>query len=321
MTMQAAFLFLVVLHTGDADAEARRPKDDAELKIWLENMVRWHRFTDLEVAAATGLSIQEIESARSRFGLAESIAYPKRPADELVVLPYPGGRHPRIGFREGAVRPQRETKVSVFLPWEGEGYVVVDVPEAIFSNLGLTYLAHTHVPTLWTETNTRLPRLEWRRNKDRSLEIERELPNGIRFGAKVASVEKAVRMQLWLTNGTAEALSDLRVQNCVMLGGAPCFAATTNDNKVFRSPYVACRSPDGRRWIITAWTNGARAWANPPCPCLHSDPRFDDCPPGETRRVFGWLSFHEGSSLDEEIARIERTGWRSAGFPPVAPAR
>ena len=34
------------------------------------------------------------------------------------MLPYPGGRHPRLGFLDGAIRPQRETKVSVFAPWE-----------------------------------------------------------------------------------------------------------------------------------------------------------------------------------------------------------
>ena len=66
------------------------------------------------------------------------------------MLPYPGGRHPRIGFLEGAIDPQRETKLSVFTPWHDSSYVVADVPEAIWSNLGLTYLAHTHIPTIWT---------------------------------------------------------------------------------------------------------------------------------------------------------------------------
>ncbi len=44
---------------------------------------------------------------------------PRRKAGEpLLVRPYPGGRHPRIGFLEGAVEPQRETKVSVCSPWD-----------------------------------------------------------------------------------------------------------------------------------------------------------------------------------------------------------
>ena len=65
---------------------------------------------------------------------------PQRTADEpLLVLPYPGGRHPRTGFLEGAMRPQRETKISIFTPWDNHSYVVLDIPEAIWSNLGLTY--------------------------------------------------------------------------------------------------------------------------------------------------------------------------------------
>src|SRR5262249_23867515 len=87
----------------------------------------------------------------------------RRSDDVLLVLPYPGGRHPRIGFLEGAIRPQRETKVSVFTPWDDTSYVVADVPEAIWSNLGLTYLAHTHVPTVWTKQGVELEPLEWNR--------------------------------------------------------------------------------------------------------------------------------------------------------------
>ena len=80
----------------------------------------------------------------------------ERPArnagDPLLVLPYPGGRHPRIGFRDGAIRPQRETKASVFAPWAGRrvrgrrrarGGLV----RAGRSKPELLYLAHTHVPT------------------------------------------------------------------------------------------------------------------------------------------------------------------------------
>jgi len=58
------------------------------------------------------------------------------------LAPYPGGRHPRIGFFEGAVAPQRGTKATLFLPWADSGYAVIDVPEAIFTNGKLIYLAH-----------------------------------------------------------------------------------------------------------------------------------------------------------------------------------
>ena len=220
------------------------------------------------------------------------------------MLPYPGGRHPRIGFLDGAIDPQRETKVSVFPPWDAASYVVVDVPEAIFSNLGLTYLAHTHIPTLWSKQGVTLPPIEWKRNADGSLEIERVLPNRIVFGASVKPATNAVVMELWLRNGTDRLLTGLRVQNCVMLKAAAGFNTQTNANKIFATPFVACSSPDRKRWIITAWELCQRAWANPPVPCLHSDPQFPDCPPGETRRVRGWLSFYEGSDVETEFNRI-----------------
>ncbi|GEM_PF-2081847 len=92
----------------------RRPADDEDLRYWLENMVWHHRFSGEEIAAATGLSADEIEGALARFDIRTGSA-PRRPEDApLLVLPYPGGRHPRIGFLDGAVAPQRETKISVF---------------------------------------------------------------------------------------------------------------------------------------------------------------------------------------------------------------
>jgi hypothetical protein len=290
----------------------RRPTTDAELRDWLENMVAWHRFTTAEVRAATGLGDDEIAAALQRFDLSPCVRRARKPGEPLVVLPYPGGRHPRIGFLDGAVRPQRETKVSVFAPWDNGGYVVLDVPEAIWSNLGLTYLAHAHVPTIWTRQNVELEKLEWRRRPGGILECERTLPNGIRFGTKIVPAADAVRMEMWLANGTPERLSDLRVQNCVLLKGAAGFEDQTNDNKLLVAPYAACRSRDARRWIITAWEPCQRAWANAPCPCLHSDPEFPACAPGQTVRLRGWLSFYEGDDVRAEFERIDATGWRRA---------
>ena len=298
------------LTIGLAD-ESRPPRDDDDLRYWLTNMVAHHRFTPDEMQAATGLPLSEIDAALQRFSLTPGKT-PARQADaRLLVLPYPGGRHPRIGFLEGAVDPQRDTKISVFTPWADGGYVVADVPEAIWSNLGLTYLAHTHVPTIWSEQDVELAKLEWTRHADGKLSFERTLPNGIRFGTKVRPEQQAVRMEMWLTNGTAETLSDLRVQNCVMLKAARGFEAQTNDNKVFAAPYTACRSAEGNRWVISAWEPCQRAWGNVRCPCLHSDPQFPDCPPGETRRLQGWLSFYEGDDVQAEFRRLDALGWRT----------
>jgi len=287
----------------------RRSRAEADLEYWLENMILYHRFTDEEINAATGLREKEIVAVLKKFDIRPGNR-PKRAKDApLLVLPYPGGRHPRIGFLDGAVDPQRETKFSVFTPWDVNSYVVVDVPEAIWSNLGLTYLAHTHIDTIWTKQGIDLPKLEWNRKPDGTLDIERKLPNGIAFGMQVKPTTKAVQMELWLKNGTNQKLSDLRVQNCVMTKMAAGFEQQTNDNKVLTNPYVACRSSDGKRWIITAWEHCNNPWANQRCPCFHSDPKFPDLEPGQMYRLQGWLSFYEGTDIEAEFKRIEATGW------------
>lgn len=281
----------------------RRPQSKEELEFWLVNALFWHKFSVEETALALDMTAEDVEQAW------EGVDIPSIELNRLLVLPYPGGRHPRIGFLDGAIDPQRETKVSVFDPWGGfEGYVVVDVPEAIWSSLGLTYLAHTHVPTIWTMQNIELEPLEWNGRYGR-LSIERTLPNGINFTSEVTAHEDHVSMQMTLTNGTDETLTDLRVQNCVMLKSAVGFNQQTNDNKVFRDHYVAVHDESGERWIITAWLPLHRGWANAPCPCLHSDPKFPDCAPGETQTIHGWLSFYKGDDIQSEFDRIESTQW------------
>jgi hypothetical protein len=307
----AGCLVFAGISTGRADEISRRPASDAELRYWLENMVWHHGFTTPEIMSAADLNAEEVAAALTRFAITPDNKPRQGDGAPLLVLPYPGGRHPRIGFLEGAVRPQRETKVSVFTPWDESSYVVVDVPEALWSNLGLLYLAHTHVPTVWSKQGIELERLEWNRRADGVLDIQRKLPNGVTFGAKIIPARQAVRMELWLTNATPERLTDLRVQNCVLLKRARGFEAQTKDNKRFSGPYAACHSADGNRWIITAWQPVHRTWANPACPCLHSDPKFPDCAPGETKRLHGWLSFYEGTDIEAELRRIDRTRWWS----------
>lgn len=282
----------------------RRPLSEESLRYWLLNMQR-HEFTEKEVAEGLAMSSEEVAKARQQLRLAKDEQL-RGKSETIEFHPYPGGRHPRIGFLDGAVNPQRETKVSVFLPWDRTKYVVVDLPEAIWSNLGLTYLAHTHVPTIWSKQGIELKQLEWERGDDGSLSLTRKLPNGIEYTAQVEAAGSALRMKLSLTNGTKERLSDLRIQNCVMLKGAKGFDKQTNDNKRFESPFVAVHADDGNRWIITAWERCHRAWGNAPCPCLHSDPKFADLDPGESQTITGWLWFYEGDEIDVELARLKK---------------
>lgn len=288
---------------------ARTPRDEADLRYWLENMVWHHRFSTEEIAAATGLSADAIKMAQARLNITPD-SKPQRPIDPpLLVLPYPGGRHPRLGFLDGAIDPQRETKLSIFTPWDDSSYVVLDVPEAVWSNLGLTYLAHTHVDTVWTKQGVTLPKLEWRRFPDGTYAQQRTLPNGIAFGVEAIPQRDHLAVRMWLHNGTQQPLSGMRVQMCAMLGHARGFEAQTRDNKVLSPPFAAAKSVDGKRWVIHGWQPIQRAWDNPPCPCIHADPQIPDCAPGQTREVHGWLSFYQGEDIKAEFERIKNV-WR-----------
>lgn len=302
------------IQSGESVENFRKPGSDEELRSWLQNMVWHHNYTNAEVRAATGLSQEEVETALQKNDISEETK-PKRADDaSLLVLPYPGGRHPRTGFLDGAVRPQRDTKISVFAPWNDSDYFVLDLPEAIRRNdemnHGLLYLAHTHVGTMWTRQGKPLEPVEWKRHENDSLVMERRLPNNVVFGTKIVPTRDSLRMEMWLENGSKEKLSNLRVQNCIMLKGAPGFAHSEEVNTVKSIPYIARRSLEEKRWIITAWTPCQSTWFNPPCPCLHSDGKFPDCEPGESHRLKGWFSFYEGDDIETELKRIEATGWR-----------
>jgi peptidoglycan/xylan/chitin deacetylase (PgdA/CDA1 family) len=292
---------------GRDGSNARPARDDGELRYWLANALADHRFTPTEAGAALGLTAAEVTAAAKRLGIDAAKRPDRKPSDPLLVIPYPGGRHPRVGFRDGAIRPQRETKVSVFAPWADGGYAVADVPEAVWFEPArkpeLLYLAHTHVPTVWDRRNVTLDPLEWTRHPDGSLTLERTLPNKVTLASKVAPGRGGVRMEFRVTNDSAERLTGLRVQMCVMLAGLAGFEGRTNDNKVFAAPFAACQDATGKRWLIVGWERCGRAWGNPPCPCLHADPVVEDCPPGQTRSVRGWLSFYEGADIDAELKR------------------
>ncbi len=270
-------------------------------------MLQDHGYSLEEAAATSGLSVAEVEREAKKLGLVGRAPSPSRQAESgaIQLLPYPGGRHPRIGFHEGAILPQRGTKASVFLPWESSGYVVVDVPEAIFSNLGLTYLAHTHIPSIWDAQNLWLDNIDWKREAS-ALSNSRTLPNQVAFGMRLTPSATAVEMELWLKNDSAQALTGLRVQVCVMLKGAPGFNRQTIANKRLTAPIAAVQSEKGDRWILTAWERCGRVWGNTQCPCMHSDPVLPDCPAGQTVRVRGKLWFFEGNQIEEEITRQSR---------------
>jgi peptidoglycan/xylan/chitin deacetylase (PgdA/CDA1 family) len=266
------------------------PKDGrVELPIEMEqtraNLSYWtavmhaHGYTPEEVGAVAGENLP-----------AQSVPEPPAGGGPVVLLPYPGGRHARTGFREGAIDPLRGTKASIFLPWDPPSYVVIDLPEAIFTNLGLTFLAHTHVPTIWNERNLTIENRDWKRLENGGLESRWVLRDGIAFGASIRPGAQSAEMELFLENGTKEPLTAVHAQVCIMMGRAPGFNAPTAERTLLKRPVAAVR--DGRdRWIKTSWNNCNRVWSNPRVPCIHSDPRLPDCAPGETVRAQGRIWF------------------------------
>jgi hypothetical protein len=289
---------LLILLASCADVPPASPKDDG--RYWLE-VCAAHGYSQVETAMATGREAPEI--AR----LAPSIRPPAKPADRLLLLPYPGGRHPRIGFLEGAIDPHRDTKCSVFLPWGG--YAVIDVPEAVWVEKDLVYLAHTHIPTTWDKRSVKLERIDWTREAGGVLTSRRTLPDGLAFSVRVEPARDGAAMELRLRNGTDRKLTGLRAQVCVMLKGAPGFNAQIRENKVKldASGVCAVRSEDGKRWIATVFEK-PRLWENPPCPCIHSDPNFSDLSPGEEMVSRGRLFIYEGEDFPAEVARRVAAG-------------
>ncbi len=292
--------------------ELQRLRTAADLPRWLAIMKR-HRFTTAEMVAATGISESKLQTMLD-LPNDDPFAQLARPATEsLEVLPYPGGRHPRLGFRDGAIRPERETKVSVFSPWNRDQYVVLDIPEAIWMNhregKELLFLAHTHVPTFWDKQHQEVARSDWQSDGRGGWIVERRLPNGVRFGTRVQPTRTELRMRMWLVNGSRETLRGLRVQNCAMLAASGTFGVQTNENKLFRPPYAAVHDGSRKRWIIFAWRNAKRTWGNVQVPCLHSDPEFSSCEPGESSALAGWFSFYAGNNIEAELDRIDSLKW------------
>ncbi len=272
----------------------------ADIARWNRTMVR-HRYTVREGALVAGFSDAEKSSYQ------RSVAnWRAQPNGGVEVLPYPGGRHPRTGFLEGAIDPLRGTKASVFLPWDPDSYVVVDLPELITSDIGHLFLAHTHVPTIWNDRDVWLDNVDWRPTPGGGLELEWHLPNGIAFGSSMEPNGHSVDLGLWIRNGLDRRLAGLRTQVCVMLQRASGFESQTPANKRFQASVAAVQSDDKSGWILTAWERSGRCWGNARCPCVHSDPVFPDCEPGETAHLRGSLWFHKGVAIDDEIAAANR---------------
>jgi len=274
-------------------------------RYWVPIMQR-HGFTGEEMSKVLGLQGSEVDSL-----LNMNPRLPPQLGERIEVWPYPGGRHPRIDFQDGMASARRGTKLSAFLPWADEEYVVLDVPEAVMNQFGIAFLGHKHIPTLPDLDKIQVDNIDWVQESNGDWKNLWKLPNQMEISAMVSPHEDRILMELSLTNHSRDTTFEgLQTQVCVMLGQTADFAEQTNDNKMLTCPTVAVKAAGKDRWIITGWQGCSHPWGNPDCPCLHADPSFPNCPPGETVTIRGILWFYEGKEVEMEINRkAEEYSW------------
>ncbi len=277
----------------DQPVEVQATRDN--LSFWLANMLQDHQYSEAETSIVSGINQLNWPAGDLEYRLV-------RERNSIKVLPFPGGRHPRIGFLDGALDPLRGTKLSIFLPWDTTQYILVDLPEAIFSQKGLEFLAHTHVPTIYDFQHQTVENRDWQWESDGWIN-EWEMPNKLKFGAKATPTRDAVDLELWLENGTTDDLDSLRTQVCIMFSGAKDFNDLTNTNKTYGEDVIATRSKDEKYWVLTWWENPNRVWGNEDVPCMHVDPRFAACKVGERVTLKGRIWFSQEESVRQEMQR------------------
>lgn len=316
-----------------AGAQPRKPGTEAELRYWLQNMAWGFGFETDEIQAATGLSAAEIRASLAKFGITPENKPARAKDAPLAMLPWPGGR--RIsGTRNARVEAarQRDTKAGVLAPFADGGYAVLDMPEVLYvaregdAGRRALYVAHYLGYSVWeSDEHLRLEPIEWKRAADHILETGREFPKGkrysSRFTSKFVAFRRSVRMKITLANESDGLFrGPQQVQNCVFMRNLKGGFGGPDSRDVAAKGYHARSSADGMRWIIVAWVPlmtppafgfcPSACWGNPEMPCCHSDPQFGDIPAGESRSVYGWLSFYEGEDIHGEFERIDRTGWK-----------
>jgi peptidoglycan/xylan/chitin deacetylase (PgdA/CDA1 family) len=274
------------------------------MDFWMNNMVNYHQFSYDEIQMVTGYNLNEIDSVLYDLNNRLTVKVPHK---KIIVKPYPGGRHPRIGFKDGMRSPMRGTKASAFLPWESSDYIIIDLPEAVSTQFGLTFLGHKHIPTVFDLQRIPVHNQDWEVIDDGALINEWELPNNMTIISEIYPGSNSIDLKLILKNNTSDTVfTNLKTQVCIMFKNASEFNTQTNDNKIFECPVTAIHSADSSKWIITAWDYCVNSWGNEDCPCMHADPVFPDCKPGEAVQLSGKIWFYEGIDVQTKIDIIKK---------------
>jgi hypothetical protein len=246
--------------------------------------------------------------------------------DIVRIAPYQGG-YPRATRQENCVDPRNDHKLEVSLPWPDAGSIVVDLPEALIAGATWLFLAHRDALDPTTRRFSDLPTVTWTVHPDGHMRFERILPDNVTFAVSAVPHHGYVDLTLTVDNQGRIGLFDLRAQVCVLLKDAVGFSQRTRYNKHYvvgdrivpfadvrnrspdagrygtqinggpprvDAPLSAVRAESGDRAIVMVW----QACFALPCraanPCLHGDPKLNDCPVGEQVTARGRIYFVNG---------------------------
>ena len=241
----------------------------------------------------------------------------------------------------GQWRPQYpyEHIAWVSPPWDSDGFIWLDFPEAVFTHQGLLFLSHysSRFPTIFPDA---LPAIAWDKGNN-SVQVERVLPNQVSFKARVEQKsENTAGLTITIKNGSPGTVQDIKLQTCAYLRACKEFAEYSNKSKYVHTPqngwqtmyeaasnekeegtyrigwragrklldrpYIVTLSAQAQRLAAMTWFKDTFAvTGNPQHPCMHADPYVKDLGPGESATVRGELVFFEGS-LEQFDASISR---------------
>lgn len=275
----------------------------ADQDYWLWNALHGHGFSTSEAGAVFDYPGWFMERTLELWQPPAELDRLTEGTSHPALLPYPGGKHPRNGWREHAIDPMRGTKVSLFAPWEDGGYVVLDLPEALWRKDGLIFLAHRDIPTVWDHQMHTFENIDWQRLAGGALARQRRLPDGLTFGAKVNQTARGAAFRLWLENGTEETVAGIRAQVCMMLSALKGFEVNEEATRMNETTVAIHAKGDASRWVLLRFeADAARVWTNPPVPCMHVDPELETLEPGAKTSVAGRAWFYEGDNIKAEMA-------------------
>lgn len=230
----------------------------------------------------------------------------------------------------GNWRPLFNTEQIAWInpPWASTEFIWLDFPEAIKVKGVMWYLSHINprIPVKYNDVRS----VPWKVLPG-GIYYEQKLPNGVRFGGQVIQKDDyTVDLELWIENGSAEYMNDIKIQTCAYLGGIDEFNQRTNDNKFIHSacsgwitlsdalqsecddgkyyvgwgegykvadlPVIVTVSKDKEHIVAFTWWGNINSFiGNPKHPCFHSDPFFPDLGPYQSHKVHGNLIFFKGS--------------------------